>query len=236
MRTVDLGAAPLHLSTMPDGTRAWAEAALGHRFSDPALIDRALTHPSTGTADYQRLEFLGDRVLGLAIAAWLYADFDDAEGALTRRLVELVSGEVCAEVARGIGAEAHVRLGRQARQDGVKNSDNVLGDICEALIGALWLDGGWTPVEAFVRKAWAPQMESRREAPKHPKSELQEWANGRGLPTPAYEVIGRKGPHHAPMFCVRVTVKGYEPVEADGGSKQEAERAAAELMLEKLGA
>lgn len=219
---------------MPDGTRAWAEAALGHSFNDPALIERAMTHPSTGGADYQRLEFLGDRVLGLAIAAWLYADFGDAEGALTRRLVELVSGEVCAEIAREIGAEAHVKLGRQARQDGVKHSDNVLGDICEALIGALWLDGGWAPVEAFVRRAWAPQMESRQEAPKHPKSELQEWANGRGLPTPLYEVVGRKGPHHAPVFCVRVSVKGYDPVEADGGNKQEAEKAAAETMLERL--
>lgn len=219
---------------MPDATRDWAEAALGHRFKNPELIDRAVTHPSTGAADYQRLEFLGDRVLGLAIAEWLYADFDDAEGALTRRLVELVSGELCAEVARGIGAESHVRLGRQARQDGVKNSDNVLGDICEALIGALWLDGGWEPVRAFVRKAWAPHMAARAEAPKHPKSELQEWANGRGLPTPVYEVVGRKGPHHAPVFCVRVTVKGHDPAEADGGNKQEAERAAAETLLERL--
>jgi ribonuclease-3 len=219
---------------MTDGTREWAETALGHRFKEPELIERALTHPSTGRADYQRLEFLGDRVLGIAIAEWLYDDFADAEGALTRRLVELVSGEVCAEVARAIGAEAHVRLGRQARQDGVKHSDNVLGDVCEALIGALWLDGGWEAAKAFVRTRWAQQMVERREAPKHPKSELQEWANGRGLPTPVYEIVGRTGAHHAPVFNVRVTVKGHEPAEAEGGNKQEAERAAAALMLERL--
>ena len=235
-RKVDLRTLAPHLPPMPDATRAWAEAALGHRFQDPTLIDRALTHPSTGDADYQRLEFLGDRVLGLAIAEWLYAEFEDAEGALTRRLVELVSGEINAEVARAMGADGHVRLGRQARADGVKHSDNVLGDVCEALIGALWLDGGWEPVRSFVRKGWAPHMATRIEPPKHPKSELQEWANGRGLPTPLYEVIGRKGPHHAPCFCVRVTVKGHEPAEADGGNKQEAERAAAAAMLKRLGA
>ncbi len=215
---------------------AWAETALGHRFADPKLLERALTHPSLGPVNYQRLEFLGDRVLGLIIAAWLYEDFGDDEGKLTRRVTELVSGEICAEVARAVGVSEHVRVDAPARAGGVKQSTHVLGDICEALIAALWLDGGWDAAKAFVRRGWAAQVEARADAPKHPKSALQEWAAERRVGVPRYELVERSGPHHLSRFRVRVTVSGAEPAEAEGGSKQEAERLAAQLLLDRIGA
>lgn len=213
----------------------WAAGALGHRFRDPRLLDRALTHSSAGKPDYERIEFLGDRVLGFVIAGWLYADLaDEAEGKLSRRFAELVSRETCAAVARDIGVTPHIVLGAQARGDRAHQSENVLGDVCEALIGALYLDAGIEAADAFVRRAWAPHMALDARAPKHPKSALQEWANGRGLRSPEYEVVDRSGPQHAPVFRVRVTVRGQEPVEADGTNKQEAETAAAQAMLDKV--
>jgi len=216
-------------------TLSWAEQALGHRFRDEALLKRALTHASAQDGeDYERLEFLGDRVLGCIMADWLYADFAEVEGKLARRFAELVSGDTCAAVARGVGADAHLRLGRQARADGVAGSDNVLGDICEALIGALYLDGGLEAARTFVRRAWATHVDAKAGAPKHPKSALQEWAAERRLGMPHYELIGRGGPHHAPTFHVRVSVRGQEPAEAEGGSKHEAERLAAQALLDRI--
>jgi ribonuclease III len=213
----------------------WAESALGHRFRDAKLLTRALTHSSAGRPDYERIEFLGDRVLGFVIAGWLYEDLgNEAEGKLSRRFAELVSRETCAEVAREIGVAPHIILGNQARGDRAHQSDNVLGDVCEALIGALYLDGGIDKASAFVRRAWAPHMALDSRAPKHPKSALQEWANGRGLRSPVYEVVERSGPQHAPVFRVRVSLRGIEPVEAEGSNKQEAEKAAAQAMLDMV--
>lgn len=215
----------------------WAAHALGHRFRDDALLARALTHASAQTGDdYERLEFLGDRVLGCLMAEWLYADFAEVEGKMARRFAELVSGDTCAVIAREIGADAHLRLGRQARADGVAGSDNVLGDVCEALIGALYLDAGLDAARAFVRRAWAPHVDRKASAPKHPKSALQEWAAERKLGVPHYELIGRGGPHHAPTFHVRVSVRGQDPAEAEGGSKHEAERLAAQALLDRISA
>lgn len=211
----------------------WARQALGHAFRDAGLLERALTHSSAGKPDYERIEFLGDRVLGFVIADWLYADLgDEAEGKLSRRFAELVSRETCAAVAREIGVAPHIVLGNQARGDRAHQSDNVLGDITEALIGALYLDGGIEAAERFVRKVWAPHMALDARAPKHPKSALQEWANGRGLRSPEDAVVDRSGPQHAPVFRVRVTVRGHDPVEAQGSNKQEAETAAAQAMLD----
>lgn len=215
----------------------WAASALGHRFRDDALLARALTHASAQTGDdYERLEFLGDRVLGCLMAEWLYVDFAEVEGKLALRFAELVSGDTCAAIAREIGADAHLRLGRQARADGVAGSDNVLGDVCEALIGALYLDAGLDAARTFVRRAWGPHIDRKASAPKHPKSALQEWAAERRLGVPHYELIGRGGPHHAPTFHVRVTVRGQPPAEAEGGSKHEAERLAAQALLDRMSA
>ncbi|MEM8826268.1 MAG: ribonuclease III [Pseudomonadota bacterium] len=212
----------------------WADGALGHRFADAALLASALTHSSGGRgarASYERLEFLGDRVLGLVIAEWLYAEFDEAEGDMNRRLAALVDKKSCAEVADGIGVSDHVIMDMSARDAGVHRQANLLGDICEALIAALYLDGGLETARTFIRRAWAPQVSGARTPPRNPKNELQEWAQGSGRPLPAYQIVWRDGPDHAPSFRVEVSVRGLEPAMGAGSSKQDAEKAAARAML-----
>ncbi len=208
---------------------------LGGPPGDKALFDRALTHSSTSRDSYERLEFLGDRVLGMIVARWLYERFaNEPEGKLAARYNALVARETCAKVGRELGIPAHVRLGKQAREDGTDQSDNVIGDVVEALIGALFLDRGLEAAEAFVRRGWTPHFNAQRGAPTHPKSALQEYAAARGLPTPAYALTGRTGAHHAPSFTVRVAIDGTGEAEATGSTKQEAETAAAAALLEQL--
>jgi len=216
---------------------AWIREALRHEPRDIALFRRALTHGSHDGPTYQRLEFLGDRVLGLSIAAWLYEQFpDDPEGKLSARLNAVVSREACAEIGRDLGVPAHLILGKQAREDGAQLSDNVVGDVVEALIGALYLEGGLDSAAAFIRRAWNGKLDRRAEAPKHPKSALQEWAAARQCAPPVYTMVGQSGPHHAPVFTVRVAVGGKRGgvATADGSSKQEAETAAAAALLKDL--
>ncbi|MEA3037685.1 MAG: ribonuclease [Sphingomonadales bacterium] len=221
---------------MDEATQAWLAEALGSPPGDAALFERALTHSSHGEENYERLEFLGDRVLGLVVATWLYEVFPgEPEGKLSRRFNALVARETCAEVARELGLGARLRLGKQARDDGAWDSDNVLGDVVEALIGALYLDSGLETAEAFVRRAWADRVSSRDRAPKHPKSTLQEWAAANDRKPPEYRLAGRTGPHHAPRFVVEVAIKGVGEASAEGASKQEAETAAAAKLLEQLG-
>lgn len=213
----------------------WVEQTLGHKPLDPALFERALTHSSRGEVHYQRLEFLGDRVLGLVVATWLYELFpQEPEGKLSHRLNALVSGETCADIARELGAGAHVILGKQARDDGAADSDNVLGDVIEALIGALYLEAGLDASRAFIQSAWGERVSTHDKAPKHPKSALQEWAAASDRKPPVYRLTGRSGPHHAPRFTVEVEIKGAGTASAEGLSKQEAEKAAAKALLEKL--
>ena len=214
---------------------AWIEATIGHRPIDLALFERALTHSSRSDENYERLEFLGDRVLGLAIAEWLYELFPaEAEGQLSRRLNVLVSRSTCAEVARDIDLAAHMRLGKQARDDGAFESDNVLGDMVESLLGALWLEAGFETAKAFVRSAWGERVNRQHRAPQHPKSALQEWAAANDRKAPAYEVTGRSGPQHAPTFVVKVSIRGLGEAEAEGLTKQEAETAAAQALLDQV--
>jgi ribonuclease-3 len=218
-----------------DTVSAWVERTLGHRPRDPDLFVRALTHSSRGEDHYERLEFLGDRVLGLTVATWLFELFpDEPEGKLSRRLNTLVSGETCAEIARELGLGGQVRLGKQARDDGAADSDNVLGDLVEALIGALYLEAGLETAAAFIRRAWADRVSTHDKAPKHPKSALQEWAAAKDKRPPSYQLTGRSGPHHAPRFVVEVAIAGVGSASAEGLSKQEAETAAAKALLEKL--
>ncbi len=214
---------------------AWIAARTGHTPLDVTLFERALTHSSRSDENYERLEFLGDRVLGLAIAAWLYELFPaEPEGKLSRRLNVLVSRATCAEVARDLMLASQMRLGKQARDDGAFESDNVLGDMVEAVIGALWLEAGFDVAQAFVRSAWAERVKRGDSAPLHPKSALQEWAAANDRKAPAYEVIGRSGPQHAPTFVVRVSIRGVGEAEAEGLTKQEAETASAQALLEQL--
>jgi len=209
--------------------------AVGGEPRDPQLFERALTHGSHGRETYERLEFLGDRVLGLAVASWLYERFpSEPEGKMSRRYNALVARETCAEVGRALELPPFILLGKQAREDNANLSDNVVGDVVEAIIGAVYLDGGLERAEAFVRTYWAPFLDGQRKAPEHPKSALQERAAERKLGVPVYELISRFGPHHAPRFRVKVSVGGRGEAEAEGDSKQEAETAAAAALLEKL--
>jgi ribonuclease III len=217
------------------GDSSWLETTLGHRPKQAALFVRALTHSSAGEDHYERLEFLGDRVLGVVIARWLYELFpDEPEGKLSRRLNALVSGETCAEIARELEIGSQVKLGKQARDDGAADSDNVLGDVVEALIGALYLEAGLEAATDFIRRAWGDRVSTRDRAPKHPKSALQEWAAANEKKPPSYQLTGRSGPHHAPRFVVEVEIKGVGTASAEGLSKQEAETEAAKTLLEKL--
>lgn len=219
-----------------NGTLAdWAERTLGYRPRDEALFERALTHSSRSEEDYERLEFLGDRVLGLAVAAWLYELFpDEPEGKLSRRLNALVARETCAEIARELGLGAEVRLGKQARDDGATDSDNVLGDLVESLLGAIYLEAGLEQAVRFVRSAWGSRVDSQDKAPKHPKSALQEWAAANDRKPPVYSLAARSGPPHAPRFRVEVEIPGIGKAGADGLSKQEAETEAAKALLDQL--
>lgn len=213
----------------------WLTQALGRAPGDLDRYVRALTHGSHGADTYERLEFLGDRVLGLAMAEWLYADFsDEPEGQLSKRLNALVTGAVCAEVAREMGVPAHVRLGKQARDDGAADSDNVLGDVTEALLGALYLDHGHAAARDLIRARWGSRVRGEPVAPQHPKSALQEWAAAHRRAAPSYEVTDRSGPGHAPRFTVRVAVGRAHVATAEGSSKQEAETAAAAALLARL--
>ena len=213
----------------------WIEERLGHAPLDLAIYERALTHGSAARESYERLEFLGDRVLGLAIARWLFERFpDEPEGKMSQRYNALVARETCAEVGRQLGVPAMMRLGKQAREDGATFSDNVVGDVVEALLGALFVEAGLDTAEALIRRMWSPYLDSQKKAPQHPKSKLQELAAARGLKAPVYELLGQFGAHHAPTFRVKVSVPGAGDAEAQGASKQEAEKAAAEALLERL--
>ncbi|MET0269433.1 MAG: ribonuclease III [Sphingomonas sp.] len=220
-----------------DALSAWITRALGRAPDDPALYRRALTHGSHGADTYERLEFLGDRVLGLVAAAWLYERFPaEPEGSLSRRSNALVSRETCAMVGRAIGVPDQLRLGKQARDDGAVGSDNVVGDAVEALIGALFLEGGLAAAAAFVRANWAGLVDGQDQAPRHPKSALQEWAAANRCRPPVYTMEARTGAHHAPRFTVSVALpnRADAVAQAEGSSKQEAETAAAAMLLEKL--
>jgi ribonuclease-3 len=209
--------------------------AIGGEPGKPELFERALTHGSHGRETYERLEFLGDRVLGLVVAAWLYERFpSEPEGKMSRRYNALVARETCADVGRSLELPPYIRLGKQAREDHAQLSDNVVGDVVEAVIGAIYIDSGLERAEAFIRLHWAPFLDGQRKAPEHPKSALQERAAEKKLGVPAYELVSRFGPHHAPRFRVRVSLGKHGEAEAEGDSKQEAETAAAAVLLEQL--
>jgi len=213
----------------------WLAETFGRRPADIAPYQRALTHGSQAAENYERLEFLGDRVLGLVMAEWLWELFPkEPEGQLSKRLNALVTGAVCADVARELGVRAHLRLGKQARDDGAHESDNILGDVMEALIGAWYREAGLDAARAFVRRAWGSRVQHGDKAPQHPKSALQEWAAAAGRRTPEYVVVDRSGPHHAPRFTVQVRIGSFAEATATGANKQIAETAAAKALLEKL--
>ena len=216
-------------------TKAWL-VANGFAARDEALWTEALTHGSLGEGrDYQRLEFLGDRVLGLAIADWLFERSAAPEGKLSQRLNALVSRAMCAEIARGIGLAPHIRISKQASSDGGRDSDNILGDVMESLLGAHFVEHGFAATRDLVHQLWRPALESGAGKAKHPKSALQEWAAGNQRKPPEYEVVDRSGPDHAAKFTVRVKVHKVGEAQGTAGSKGEAEKAAAKTFMEIYG-
>ncbi len=214
-------------------THAYLTGLAGGEPEDEALWLEALTHGSTGhERNYERLEFLGDRVLGLSIAEWLHALGTGDEGKLSQRLNALVSRTMCAAIAREIGLGAHIRLGKQANDDGARDSDNILGDVMEALIGACFVTQGYDAARAMVRRLWAEAVTGQAGSAKHPKSELQEWAAMNKRKVPQYRLLDRSGPDHAARFTVEVSVPGVGEAQGSGSSKQDAETAAAAAFLE----
>jgi len=211
---------------------AFVRDKLDHEPRNVGLFELAFTHSSVGSSNYERLEFLGDRVLGMVIAAALYDRYpNEPEGNLSKRYNALVDRETCAENGSEIGVPGLIRLGKQAREDGASQSENVVGDVVEALIGALFLDGGVEVARRFILKLWEPDLATQRRAPQHPKSALQELAAAKGVKAPIYEVVSRTGAHHAPKFTIRVSVSKLGEATAEGTSKQEAETAAAAALL-----
>ncbi len=217
------------------------EQSIGHRFDDEQLREQALTHISalgggSRTGSYQRLEFLGDHVLGLVISEMLFRAFPRAdEGELSRRLADLVRRETCADVARSIDIGAAIRLGASESASGGRARTAILADVCEALVGAVFLDGGYPAAVSMVEKLWGERMRAPPRPLRDPKTMLQEWAQARGLPTPTYREVERTGPHHSPQFRIAVELPGREAAEGTGRSKRIAEQAAAAAMLQLAG-
>jgi ribonuclease-3 len=219
------------------------QARLDYRFKDADLLEQALTHSSVGdgarqAGDNERLEFLGDRVLGLLAAEHLTAmDPEAREGDLAPRLNALVSRAACARVARRMDLGPALRLSGAETKAGGRDKDSILAGACEAVMAALYQDAGLETARRIYQTFWREDVAALSAAPsKDSKTRLQEWAQGRGKPLPAYAVVGREGPEHAPSFTVSVVVDGTDPAEGRGSSRQAAEKAAAEALLQREGA
>jgi ribonuclease III len=223
------------------GTVAFEER-IGYRFKDPALLEQALTHISAlsgarnRAGSYQRLEFLGDHVLGLVVSDMLFRAFTKAdEGEMSRRLADLVRKEACADVGRAIELGEAIKLGASEANAGGRTRPAILADVCEALIGAVFVDGGYPAACALIERLWSERMRTPARPLRDSKTVLQEWAQARGLPTPAYREVERKGPDHDPEFRVTVELPDLAPAEGLGRSKRAAEQAAAAAMLTRAG-
>ena len=214
--------------------------ALDYRFRRPALLLEAVTHPSA-TVDrgrpsaFERLEFLGDRVLGLVVADMLFRRFpDEAEGDLARRQATLVSRDSLARVALTLGIDRAILLSKTEHDGESRANPAMLADACEAVLGAVFEDGGFDAAAPIVRIHWEPLIAENASPPRDAKTALQEWAQGRGKPLPTYTILDRKGPDHGPMFHIAVSVTGESPAEGHGASKRAAEQAAAAALLARV--
>lgn len=217
------------------------ENALGYSFRRRDLLERALTHASTRAdrateEDNERLEFLGDRVLGLAIAELLVESHQSAsEGELARRFNRLVRRDACARVGRHIGLGGALRLSSSEEDSGGRDKDTILADAVEAILAGIFIEAGYDTARGVVRRIWLPLLDDLPETVTDAKSALQEWAQGRGLPLPTYLSKGRTGPDHAPVFTTEVRIDGREPTQGRGASKRASEQAAAAALLEREG-
>ncbi len=233
------------MATLKRGQKAGLadlEERIGHHFVDQALLTQALTHTSVARPvpgrheNYQRLEFLGDRVLGLMVAHALYERFPEAkEGELSRRLAELVRKETCAEVAEAWGVAPHIVFGNGVPRTANRANRSILGDVCESIIGAVFLDGGYDAARLVVEHGFDKAISGPAAARRDPKTALQEWIQSKGGQPPVYTLVERTGPEHAPHFRIEVAGTGLEPIEGAGASKRSAEQNAAENALRALG-
>ncbi len=233
-----LGLAPRRTEATGDGSNDRNQALediLGHRFGDRSLVQRALTHGSHASASkgtYERLEFLGDRVLGLVIAEVLWRRFPkEDEGLLSRRLVDLVRKETLAQIGLELGIDRFVRVSRAEESNGGRKNPSLICDVVEALIAALYIDGGLSAATAFIDRHWRPFVEQERKPPRDAKTALQEWAQSQGKPLPVYTEVERSGPSHSPEFVMQAQVQGLAPARGNGNSKRRAEQAAAKALL-----
>lgn len=209
---------------------------IGYNFKDENLLRVALTHSSTNDGfSYERLEFLGDRVLGLVIADLLFKKFpDEKEGDMAKRLSALVQGKTLAKLASRISLGDYVFFSEAEATAGGAQNEHILADVFESVIGAMYLDGGLVPCCDLISSQWENVLYAMKKPPQHPKTALQEWAQGKNLPLPEYSVASQDGPDHAPVFDVRLCVKGYDPVIAQGRSRAEAEKNAAFKFMKDI--
>ncbi|MEE8393373.1 MAG: ribonuclease III [Rhodospirillales bacterium] len=226
---------------MSEGPSGRLEKSLDHGFTRPELLKLALTHSSSNLhpdgriLTNERLEFLGDRVLGLLVARLLYDSFPgEQEGALSRRHTALVRREALTRVAEKIGLGGHIIMSASEEETGGRENPGLLADALEAVIAALFMDGGLEAADAFIRRYWEPIMKENQTPPTDAKTELQEWAQGQGMELPSYRETGREGPDHAPIFFVEVSVEGHPCVTSSGSSKRAAEQGAAKAMLGQI--
>ncbi len=221
---------------------ASVEERIGYRFRDRSVLELALSHISAVKGEaprlrsYQRMEFLGDHVLGSVVSHMLYLAFPEGEeGELSRRLAELVREEACAEVAQDMDLGPFIRLGPGESQSGAHKRRAILADVAEGVVAAVFLDGGYEAAHQVVERFWRPRLETPRRPLRDAKTVLQEWAQARGLPPPSYREVIRSGPDHAPRFTVAVDLPGLKSEQADGASKQNAQKAAAAAFLVREG-
>ncbi len=209
---------------------------LGYKFKNEGLLREALTHPSLeGNANYQRMEFIGDRVLGLTIAVWMYELHPEAdEGGLASRHTNLVRREACAKVAEELDLGSYLHMAKSSEDTGGRKRKTILADTCESIIGAIYLDAGYAAAEKFIRRKWVNLANNVKVAERDAKTKLQELVQAKGKATPVYTTIDKKGPDHEPTFTIAVRVKDEGEEIAKGHSKRGAEQQAANLMLERL--
>lgn len=223
---------------MPDSSGQYSDLykVLGYVFTDVALLREALTHPSLeGGKQYQRLEFVGDRVLGLVIAEWLFEEYPDAdEGGLASRHTNMVRKETLAEVAVVMKLSGFIHMAKSTEDNGGRDKPTILADVCEAVIGAVSQDGGYEAAKILVRKYWKCYISQDTIGRRDAKTRLQEWVQARQIPTPKYVVTDRTGPAHEPYFTIEARVKDMTPEVGKGRSKREAEQDAASKVLSRL--
>jgi ribonuclease III len=226
------------LHTIDVGKLAELYSRIDYVFTDATLVRTALTHGSSHrkAVDYQRLEFLGDRVLSLVIAEILYRQHgEEREGQMATRHSSLVKGDVCAEIADKIGLGDFILVGVTEKRLGVQRVRSVLGDVLEALLGAMYLDGGLDAARSFILRVWADHLKQPKALEKDPKTFVQEWALGKAMALPRYEIVSRTGPEHAPEFTVALFLEKFKPSNGKGTSRQSAEMQAARNFLAREG-